>query len=47
MIAVSFVRKSTDIEFVRGLLTPKDGHRIKIIAKIMNREGLENFDEIL
>jgi pyruvate kinase len=44
---VSFVRKATDIEYVRGLLSPKDGARIKIIAKIMNHEGLHNYDEIL
>lgn len=44
---MSFVRKATDIEYVRGLLSPKDGARIKIIAKIMNHEGLHNYDEIL
>lgn len=46
-IAVSFVRKATDIEYVKSLLSPKDGARMKIFAKIMNHEGLHNYDEIL
>ena len=47
IISVSFVRKATDIEYVRSLLSPKDSTRIKILAKIMNHEGLHNYDEIL
>ena len=46
-IAVSLVRKATDIEYVRSLLPPADATRMKIYAKIMNHEGLHNFDEIL
>ena len=46
MIAASFIRKATDIEYIRDVLGPKGSH-IKIIAKIENQEGLENFDEIL
>ena len=46
-IAVSLVRKATDVEYVRSLLPAKDTTRIKIFAKIMNHEGLHNFDEIL
>jgi pyruvate kinase len=46
MIAASFIRKGKDIETIRDLLGPKGAH-IKIIAKIENQEGLENFDEIL
>lgn len=46
-IAVSLVRKATDVEYVRSLLPPKDTTRIKIFAKIMNHEGLHNYDEIL
>jgi pyruvate kinase len=45
-IAASFVRKPTDIDFIRETLGPK-GANIKIIAKIENQEGLENFDAIL
>ena len=45
-IAASFVRKPTDIEFIREVLG-EQGANIKIIAKIENQEGLENFDAIL
>jgi pyruvate kinase len=46
MIALSFTRTAKDVEDVRDLLGPK-GCNIKIIAKIENQEGLENYDEIL
>jgi pyruvate kinase len=45
-IAASFVRKASDIDFIRQVLGDK-GKNIKIIAKIENQEGLENYDEIL
>ena len=45
-IAASFVRKASDIEEIRQVLGPR-ANAIKIIAKIENQEGLENFDEIL
>jgi pyruvate kinase len=45
-IAASFVRKPEDIEFIRSVLGEKGAH-IKIIAKIENQEGLENYDKIL
>lgn len=45
-ISVSFVRKGEDIEYVRDLLCPR-GEHIKIIAKIENLEGMENFEDIL
>ncbi len=45
-IAASFVRKPDDIDYIRTVLGPKGAH-IKIIAKIENQEGLENFDAIL
>ena len=45
-IAASFVRKASDIEEIRAVLGPR-ARAIKIIAKIENQEGLENFDEIL
>jgi pyruvate kinase len=46
MIALSFVRKGSDITYVRELLGPR-GANIKLIAKIENQEGLENYDDIL
>ena len=45
-IAASFVRKAADIDFIRSVLGEKGKH-IKIIAKIENQEGLENYDDIL
>ena len=46
IIAASFIRKGSDIDEIRDLLGIK-GSYIKIIAKIENQEGLENFDDIL
>lgn len=46
MIAASFVRSAEDVEKIRDLLGPK-GKNIRIISKIENEEGLENFEEIL
>jgi pyruvate kinase len=45
-IAASFVRKASDIDFIREVLGPQ-GAQIKIIANIENQEGMENYDEIL
>lgn len=45
-IAASFVRKPSDIDYIRDVLGPKGSH-IKIIAKIENQEGVHNYDEIL
>lgn len=45
-IAASFVRKGSDLDFIRSVLGEK-GANIKIISKIENQEGLENYDEIL
>jgi len=45
-IAASFVRKASDIHYIREVLGAR-GRNIKIIAKIENQEGLENFQEIL
>jgi pyruvate kinase len=45
-IAASFVRKASDIDFIRQVLGEAGAH-IKIISKIENQEGLENYDEIL
>lgn len=45
-IAASFVRCGEDIDNIRAVLGEK-GKDIKIIAKIENQQGLENFDTIL
>lgn len=46
-IAASFVRKATDILEIRKILEENNGDYIEIIAKIENREGVDNIDEIL
>lgn len=46
MIALSFTRSAKDIIDLRNLMGPK-GANIKIIAKIENQEGMENYEEIL
>lgn len=46
-IAASFVRKEEDVLAIRELLNNKNNKHIKIISKIENREGLDNFDSIL
>ena len=46
-VAASFVRSKKDVIELRKLLNYYGGHKIKIIAKIENAEGVENFDEIL
>lgn len=46
LIAASFVRKASDVKYIREVLGPEGSH-IKIISKIENQEGLQNFDEIL
>lgn len=45
-IAASFVRKASDIDAIRKVLGEK-GQGIKIISKIENQEGLENYEDIL
>ena len=45
-IAASFVRKASDIYKIREVLGEK-GQGIKVIAKIENLEGLQNYDDIL
>lgn len=45
-IAASFVRKASDIHKIREVLG-EENQGIKIISKIENQEGLENYDEIL
>lgn len=47
IIAASFVRKAADVIEIRKILDKNGGSNILIISKIENREGIENFDEIL
>ena len=45
-IAASFVRKGSDIDYIRsvlGIAAPK----ISIISKVENMEGLDNFEDIV
>ncbi len=46
-IAASFVRNGLDIKKIRNFLDENGGNNIQIISKIENRDGLNNFDEIL
>ncbi|CAN6250667.1 unnamed protein product [Urochloa humidicola] len=46
MIALSFVRKGSDLVTVRELLG-QHAKRIKLMSKIENQEGVVNFDDIL
>jgi pyruvate kinase len=46
IVAANLVRKASDIEYIREVLGPKGAH-IKIMSAIENREGFENFHEIL
>ncbi|EMR71412.1 Pyruvate kinase [Eutypa lata] len=46
MVFASFIRRAQDIWDIRDVLG-EDGRHIQIIAKIENRQGLNNFKEIL
>lgn len=46
-VAASFVRNAQDALDVRKVLDDNGGQKIKIIAKIENQEGIDNFKEIL
>lgn len=46
-IAASFIRNAKDVINIRRVLEENGGDDINIIAKIENREGVNNIDEIL
>lgn len=46
-VAASFIRKASDVEEIRALLNANGGEDVKIISKIENQEGVDNFDAIL
>merc|ERR1719183_854914 len=46
LVAASFVRKGSDLDYIRSILGPK-GRYVKIISKVENHEGVSNFDDIL
>ncbi|MGE5328743.1 MAG: pyruvate kinase [Deltaproteobacteria bacterium] len=46
-IAASFTRRADDIRQIRAVLEANGGKKIQIIAKIENREGLDNLEEII
>lgn len=46
LVAASFVQSAANIETIRNVLGPKQAH-VKIISKIENQAGLNNYDDIL
>ncbi|KNY28604.1 pyruvate kinase [Pseudobacteroides cellulosolvens] len=46
-IAASFVRKASDVVEIKKLLEKYGGQDINVIAKIENRQGIKNIDDII
>lgn len=46
MVAASFVRTAEDVDYIRDVLGPRGAH-VKIISKIENQQGLDNYEEVL
>ncbi|MBQ3591991.1 MAG: pyruvate kinase [Clostridia bacterium] len=47
LVAASFIRSKEDVVGIRKFLDYNGGHDIRIISKIENLEGVENFSDIL
>ena len=47
LVAASFIRCRRDVVEIRRFLNYNGAHSTKIISKIENREGIDNFEEIL
>ena len=45
-VAASFVRKGSDVDYIRQVLG-EEGSHIQIISKVENMEGLDNYDDIV
>jgi pyruvate kinase len=46
-IAASFVRRASDVQEIKNIIRYNGNPKIQIIAKIENKEGVENIDEII
>ena len=46
-IAASFIRKASDVIDIKKVLEENSGEDLNVIAKIENREAIENVDEII
>ena len=46
-VALSFVRSAQDVKDVRWFMQTQGSHNIDLIAKIENREGVNNIEEII
>lgn len=46
-IAASFVRSAADVDYLRKFTNSVGFHKVKIIAKIENMDGVNNIDEII
>ncbi len=46
-VAASFIRSKEDVAALRAVLADCGGEKIRVMAKIENREGVENLEEIL
>ena len=46
-VAASFVRKGEDVKYIREVLGKAGAGHIKIISKVENMEGLDNYDDIV